>query len=161
MRLGASLRWLGYPSGFSPILADSLPFWTKIFWPSSERTKSINSFAAIGLQLRLIRRSRISSVLRQQRRSATARRGQLIELGNTDFESWAKESFEIATKIAYLDSRLRGSPKAGNKDCRDVQAAAVLPVGYVLNASRIADRRMILAGCRLADLLTRITQKID
>ena len=72
MRLGASLRWLGYPSGFSPTLADSLPFWTKIFWPASERTKSINSFAAFGLQLRLIRRSRASGVLRQQRRSETA-----------------------------------------------------------------------------------------
>jgi hypothetical protein len=28
-------------------------------------------------------------------------RGQLTELANSDFESWAKESFEIATKIAY------------------------------------------------------------
>jgi hypothetical protein len=28
-------------------------------------------------------------------------RSQLTELGNADFESWAKESFEIATKIAY------------------------------------------------------------
>jgi len=28
-------------------------------------------------------------------------RSQLTELVNTDFESWAKESFEIATKIAY------------------------------------------------------------
>src|SRR5438093_1509023 len=28
-------------------------------------------------------------------------RSQLTELANTDFESWAKESFEIATKIAY------------------------------------------------------------
>jgi hypothetical protein len=36
-------------------------------------------------------------------------------------------------------------------------AAPVLPVNYVVNASRIADRRMILAGYRLADLLTRVT----
>jgi hypothetical protein len=34
----------------------------------------------------------------------------------------------------------------------------MLPVGYVVNASRIADRRMILAGYRLADLLTRLTE---
>jgi hypothetical protein len=32
----------------------------------------------------------------------------------------------------------------------------VLPGGFVVNASRIADRRMILAGYRLADLLTRV-----
>jgi hypothetical protein len=37
-----------------------------------------------------------------------------------------------------------------------VAAAPVLPVGYVTNASRIADRRMILAGYRLAGLLTRV-----
>jgi hypothetical protein len=34
-----------------------------------------------------------------------------------------------------------------------VAAAPVLPVGYVVDASRIATRRMILAGYRLADLL--------
>ena len=34
--------------------------------------------------------------------------------------------------------------------------APVLPVGYVVNASRIAHRRIILAGYRLADLLTRV-----
>jgi hypothetical protein len=39
-----------------------------------------------------------------------------------------------------------------------VAAAPVLPVGYVYSASRIADRRMILAEYRLADLLTRLTQ---
>jgi hypothetical protein len=33
-----------------------------------------------------------------------------------------------------------------------VAAAPVLPVGYVVNAGRIADRRMILAGYRLAAL---------
>jgi hypothetical protein len=31
----------------------------------------------------------------------------------------------------------------------------VLPAGYVVSASRIADRQMILVGYRLADLLTR------
>jgi len=36
-----------------------------------------------------------------------------------------------------------------------VTAAPDLPVGYVVSARRIADRRMILVGCRLADLLRR------
>ncbi len=37
-------------------------------------------------------------------------------------------------------------------------AAPVLPVGYVyvIDARRIADRRIMLAGFRLADLLTRV-----
>ena len=81
--------------------------------------------------------------------------GRLTELANTDFESWAKESFEIATKIAYRNGGQIGITKGGNKDCRDLQTAPVLPVGYVVSASRIADRRIILAGYRLADLLTR------
>src|SRR4029453_3907614 len=52
---------------------------------------------------------------------------QLTGLANTDFESWAKESFEIATKIAYRNGGLIGSPRAGNKDCTTVVAAPVLP----------------------------------
>ena len=49
-----------------------------------------------------------SSNLTRLRNEATAlrnrqefQRSQLTELANTDFESWAKESFEIATKFAY------------------------------------------------------------
>jgi hypothetical protein len=37
-----------------------------------------------------------------------------------------------------------------------VTAAPVLPVVYIVSASRIADRRMILSGYRLADLLTLV-----
>ena len=33
-------------------------------------------------------------------------RSQLTELASTDFESWAKESFEIATKIASRNGPL-------------------------------------------------------
>jgi hypothetical protein len=104
-----------------------------------------------------------SSNLTRLRNEATAlrnrqefRRNQLTELANTGFESWAKESFEIATKIAYRNGGQLGIPRGGNKDCRDVQAAPVLPVGYVGSASRIADRRIMLAGYRVADLPTRL-----
>jgi S1/P1 Nuclease len=56
-------------------------------------------------------------------------RSQLTELTSTDFGSWAKESFEIATKIAYRNGGLIGSPRDGNKDCTMIAAAPVLPVG--------------------------------
>jgi S1/P1 Nuclease len=104
-----------------------------------------------------------SSNLTRLRNEATAlrnrqefRRSQLTELANTDFETWAKESFEIATKIAYRNGGRIGIPKGGNLDCTMVAAAPLLPGGYVVSASRIADRRMILVGYRLADLLTRV-----
>ena len=51
--------------------------------------------------------------------------------------------------------------KAGGYGLYDGRAAPVLPPSYVVNASRIADRRMILAGYRLADLLTGVTSKLD
>jgi hypothetical protein len=43
-------------------------------------------------------------------------------------------------------------------DCTMVAAAPVLPVGHVVRSSRIADRRMMLAGYRLADMLIWLTQ---
>jgi S1/P1 Nuclease len=102
------------------------------------------------------------SSLTRLRNEATAlrsrqefQRSQLTELANTDFKSWAKESFEIAAKIAYLNGGRIGIPRGGNMDCTMVALAPVLPMGYVVGARRIADRRMILAGYRLADLLTR------
>ena len=47
-------------------------------------------------------------------------RSQLTELASTDFELWGKESFEIATKIAYLNGKLIGAPRDGNRDCSTV-----------------------------------------
>jgi hypothetical protein len=85
-------------------------------------------------------------------------RSQLTELASTHFESWARESYEIATKITYRKGGQIGTPKGGAMDCAMVAGAPVLPAGYVVSASRIADRRMILAGYRLVDLLTRLTQ---
>jgi S1/P1 Nuclease len=68
-----------------------------------------------------------SSNLTRLRNEATAlrnrqefQRSQLTELASTDFESWAKESFEIATKIAYLNGTLSGSPRGGNMNCATV-----------------------------------------
>jgi S1/P1 Nuclease len=71
-------------------------------------------------------------------------------------EAWAKESFEIATKIGYQNGALRGTPKAQRRGCPEVSDAAVLPTRYVQLARKIADRRMVLAGYRLADLLQRL-----
>jgi hypothetical protein len=93
-----------------------------------------------------------SSNLTRLRNEATAlrnrqefQRSQLTELTSTGFESWAKESYEIATKIAYRNGRRIGTPRDGSMDCAMVAAAPVVPAGYVVNASRIADRRLIIA----------------
>jgi hypothetical protein len=51
-----------------------------------------------------------------------------------------------------------GNPRGRYKSCTIVATAPVLPVGYLSIASRSPDRRMILAGYRLADLLMLRTQ---
>jgi hypothetical protein len=99
--------------------------------------------------------TRLRNEARALRHRQEFQRSQLTELASTSFESWAKESYEIATKIAYRNDGRIGIPKVGAMDCTMVATAPVLPAGYVVNASRISDRRMILAGYRLADLLTR------
>ena len=37
----------------------------------------------------------------------------------TEFESWAKKSFEIAAKIAYLNGKLIGTPRDGKEGLPD------------------------------------------
>ena len=78
------------------------------------------------------------------------------ELDHAEPEAWAKESYEIATKIAYENGSLRGTPKGQARDCRAVNAVTYLSRGYPARARLIADRRIYLAGYRLADLLTRL-----
>jgi hypothetical protein len=53
---------------------------------------------------------------------------------------------EVAAKFAYRNGGPIGIPRGGNMDCAMVAAAPVLPVGYVVSASRIADRCVMLTG---------------
>lgn len=75
-------------------------------------------------------------------------RSRLTELATTDFEKWARdESFKIAQEVAYEQGNLAGSPKRTE--------APVLPVGYASKAKAVAERRAVLAGYRLADVLKK------
>ena len=103
-----------------------------------------------------------SSKLTQVRNTATLLRyrpefskSQLGELSSTDYESWAKESFEIAAKFTYQNGAIPGTSRGKAKECRTVSNVKVLPSGYARAAGHIADRRIMLAGFRLADLLKR------
>ena len=83
-------------------------------------------------------------------------RNELMELMDSSFDSWAKESFEIATKIAYQNEVTPGTAKGAAKTCGDLAEEKLLPTGYARIAGRIAARRIMLAGFRLADLLKAI-----
>jgi hypothetical protein len=76
-------------------------------------------------------------------------RAQLPELRETSFEEWAKqESFSLAKDHAYRDGQLRGS--------RDQHNGEVFPADYIATVKPLAERRIVLAGYRLADVLTQI-----
>jgi hypothetical protein len=76
-------------------------------------------------------------------------RAQLPELQETNFEQWAKqESFNLAKDHTYRNGQLQGS--------RDRDNGEVLPGDYIATVKPLAERRMVLAGYRLADVLTEI-----
>jgi hypothetical protein len=83
----------------------------------------------------------------------------LRELGSNDPKTWAQESYEIAKVNAYVNGSLRGTPKGQVKDCSESTAAKILPPGYAAKAKDIAERRIVLAGYRLASLLARLCKQ--
>jgi hypothetical protein len=80
-------------------------------------------------------------------------RAQLPELTETRFEGWAsQESFTVAKEHAYRNGQLRGS--------RDQENGEVLPADYSATVTPLAERRIVLAGYRLADVLTQIASHL-
>lgn len=94
----------------------------------SERTQSVNNRAT---ELR-----------------ATLNRRRLVELTSKEFTQWAKESYEAAVKYAYRNGTIKGG---ASKD-----DGVVLPGDYIQLTKPIAERRVVLAGYRLADTLAMI-----
>jgi hypothetical protein len=73
-------------------------------------------------------------------------RDQLTELSEPSIDNWAKmESLELAREVAYRSGKLKGSP--------DKSSAPVLPKDYPQKTKPVAERRAVLAGYRLADLM--------
>lgn len=83
----------------------------------------------------------------------------LRELGSSDPKTWAQESYELAKVNAYVNGSLRGTPKGQVKDCSEIAAAKILPAGYAAKVKDIAERRIVLAGYRLASLLARVCKQ--
>ena len=71
---------------------------------------------------------------------------ELQELSETSFENWAKvESLELAKTIVYRNGKLQG----GSGEL----SAVVLPDDYPQVTKPIAERRGVLAGYRIAEVL--------
>ena len=79
----------------------------------------------------------------------THARAQLPELAEAQFTQWAKaESFALAKAEGYRNGTLQGNTDENN--------GVVLPADYASTTKPLAERRMVLAGYRLADVLTQI-----
>jgi hypothetical protein len=63
-------------------------------------------------------------------------------------KSWSKESRESAIHYVYRDGALAPG--------QDVDHATLLPAGYTQHAKELAERRVVLAGYRLADEIRRV-----
>jgi hypothetical protein len=76
---------------------------------------------------------------------------------DTTFASWADESYQDAIGLVYLNGRLRGlalTPNATTQPSADT--VPNLPASYLSNARALAEKRVALAGYRLADQLKLI-----
>jgi len=101
--------------------------------------------------------TRLRNKATELRNRAEFSKDQLTELAHTNYEAWAKEGFKVAVKIAYQSGSLLRTPKGSHRDCSEVVEAAVIPGGYARIAGYISERRIILAGYRLASMLERIS----
>jgi hypothetical protein len=92
------------------------------------------------------------------RRAPEFQRDRFPELKATTFRAWADESFELARTVAYREGRLQGARAASKEEAKTIQAP-LLPEDYAASAARVAARRMILAGFRIADQLNLVVPK--
>ncbi len=79
---------------------------------------------------------------------------------NRHFRDWAAEGYEIAKTNVYREGKLEFA-KSDDYDRRKVTADAipVLPVGVEAESNKIARRRVVLAGYRLAERLKQIANR--
>jgi hypothetical protein len=76
---------------------------------------------------------------------------------NTTFDAWARESHDCAVAFVYLNGTLETAPIADYRS-KKITADDVpgLPVGYETTARQLSERRIALAGYRLAEKLSLI-----
>lgn len=89
----------------------------------------------------------VTNVATTLRNRADLAREKFPQLADTGFEKWTAESFKLAKEKAYLDGKLELGTSRND--------ARLLPAEYVTGSKAVAERQMMLAGYRLADLLKK------
>jgi hypothetical protein len=91
----------------------------------------------------------VSNKAAELRSRTSHKRAALRELSERDFHHWSKEESFWAAKVhAYRSGTLKGSTDENNGE--------VLPSDYINVVKPLAERRCVLAGYRLADILKDI-----
>ncbi len=75
-------------------------------------------------------------------------RSSLPSVGMSDINIWQRESYDLAVSAVYLQGDLTPSTTQGR--------ALVVPEGYNENMKTVAEKRIMLAGYRLSDILAQI-----
>ena len=71
------------------------------------------------------------------------------QLTDTRFEDWAtQESYKLAKEVVYRNGSLKGS--------QDKTNGTVLPSDYATSAKTVAERQIVLAGYRMADVMRKL-----
>jgi hypothetical protein len=85
----------------------------------------------------------------------------LAELAaNKSIESWARESYDMAIAFAYLNGRLEPARfKDWDGKAISIDDVPPLPSSYSINAHDVVERRIALAGHRLAEQIKRALPK--
>lgn len=76
------------------------------------------------------------------------------EFAKKSYEQWARESFELAKTAGYQSGKLKGEKPAAN-DTLPVTAPA-LPAKYIEEGKKVAEKRIVLAGHRIAAQVSAI-----
>jgi hypothetical protein len=74
------------------------------------------------------------------------------QLASNKIEQWVQESYKLAKSVAYHDGAIEGSG--------DRSDGKVLPEDYIPAAQATAERQIVLAGYRLADLLKELASSL-
>ena len=115
-----------------------------IYIKAKEDSKTINLHSLWdGLLLASNRPQEAANTAIQLRNEVS--RQSLSNLSIKNVEQWAKESFSLAKKVAYLAGRIQAST--------DRENGTPLPASYTTTAKSIAEKQVALAAYRLADLL--------
>ncbi|MBS0262082.1 MAG: S1/P1 nuclease [Planctomycetes bacterium] len=84
-------------------------------------------------------------------------------LGKTEFRDWAEESWKLAQSVVYADGdqflKFQTLPDRYSRTSLETLQAPVLSADYQRRADEAAQKRMVLAGYRLGDLIAKSFQE--